>query len=98
MSQPNRKYKATFVIDTRGREEALDQLIEKVKSDIVAVHGQVHAVESLGQRDFARLSDGHLAAAPYVQVDFSAPIEGPKNLRERLRLNPVVHRVMVQSA
>lgn len=98
MSQTNRKYKATFVIDTRGREESLDQLVEKVKTDIASVHGQVTAVETLGQRDFARLSDGHLAAAPYVQVEFSAPIDGPKNLRERLRLNPVVHRVMVQSA
>lgn len=97
MSQPNRKYKATFVIDTRGREESLDQLVDKVKSDIAAVHGEVLAVESLGQRDFARLSDGHMAAAPYVQVDFSGPGESPKNLRERLRLNPIVHRVLVQS-
>lgn len=98
MSQANRKYKATFVLDTRGREESLDQLVDKVKADITAAHGQVLAVESLGQRDFARLSDGHLAAAPYVQVEFSAPVDGPRHLRERLRLNPVVHRVMVQSA
>ena len=98
MTQTKHKYKATFIIDTRGREESLDQLIEKVKLDIAAVHGEVLAVENLGQRDFARPTDRGLTGAPYVQVDFAAPIDTPRHLHERLRLNPVVYRAMIETA
>ena len=98
MTQTKRKYKATFIIDTRGREESLDQLLEKVKQDIVAIHGEVVSVENLGQRDLARATDPKFVAAPYVQMEFLAPVEGPKNLHERFRLNPIVYQAMFERA
>ncbi|HLP08962.1 MAG TPA: 30S ribosomal protein S6 [Opitutaceae bacterium] len=96
MTQTKRKYKATFIIDTRGREESLDQLLEKVKQDIAAVQGEVVSVENLGQRDLARSTDPKFVAAPYVQMEFLAPVDGPKHLHERLRLNQVVYRAMFE--
>lgn len=98
MTQTMRKYKATFIIDTRGREETLDQLMEKVKQDIVAVNGEVVSVENLGQRDLARPIDPKFVAAPFVQVEFTAPGDGPKHLHERLRLNQVVYQAMFERA
>ncbi len=96
MTQTKRKYKATFIIDTRGREETLDQLLEKVKQDIVAVHGEVVSVENLGQRDLARATDPKFVAAPFVQMEFTGPVDTPKHLHERLRLNQVVYRAMFE--
>ena len=98
MTQTKRKYKATFIIDTRGREESLDQLLEKVKQDIVAVQGEVVSVENLGQRDLTRPTDPKFVAAPYVQMEFLAPVEGPKNLHERFRLNQIVYQAMFERA
>ena len=98
MTQTKRKYKATFIIDTRGREESLDQLLEKVKQDIVAVQGEVVSVESLGQRDLTRPSDPKFVNAPYVQMEFLAPLTGPKQLHERFRLNQIVYRAMFEKA
>ena len=97
-TQTKRKYKATFIIDTRGREESLDQLIEKVKQEIVAVHGEVLTVESLGQRDLARPTDNKFVAAPFVQMEFLAPVDGPKHLHERFRLNPIIYRALFENA
>ncbi len=96
MTQTKRKYKATFIIDTRGREESLDQLLEKVKQDITAIQGEVVSVENLGQRDLARATDPKFVAAPYVQMEFLAPADGPKHLHERFRLNQIVYRAMFE--
>ncbi|OHE78980.1 MAG: 30S ribosomal protein S6 [Verrucomicrobia bacterium RIFCSPLOWO2_12_FULL_64_8] len=97
MTQTKRSYRATFILDNRGREDTIDQIIEGVKKEIAAVHGEVTAVENLGKKDFVRTPDKQLTGAVYVQVTFSAPIDGPRHLHERLRLNPNVYRTLVQA-
>ena len=98
MTQTNRNYHATFILDNRGKEDTIDQIIEGVKKEIAAVHGEVTAVENLGKKDFARVTDARFPDAVYVQIDFSAPREGPRHLHERLRLNTSVYRTLIQSA
>jgi small subunit ribosomal protein S6 len=98
MSTTKRTYRATFILDNRGKEDSIDQIIEGVKQEITAVHGEISAVENLGRKDFARITDKKLPAASYVQITFSAPADGPIHLKERLRLNQNVYRTVVQSA
>ena len=43
------------------------------------------------------MTDKKLTGATYVHVNFSAPSEGPGQLKERLRLNNSVYRTFVQS-
>lgn len=97
MNPTKRNYRATFILDNRGKEDSIDQIIEGVKKEITAIQGDVTAVENLGKKDFARVTDAKLPGATYVQVAFSAPAEGPAQLRERLRLNNSVYRTFVQS-
>jgi small subunit ribosomal protein S6 len=97
MSTPTkRNYRATFILDNRGKQETVDQIVDGVKKEIAAIHGDVTAVENIGKRDFARVTDRKLTGAAYVHVNFSAPPEGPAQLRERLRLNGSVYRTFVQ--
>jgi small subunit ribosomal protein S6 len=91
-----RNYRATFILDNRGKQETVDQIVEGVKKEIVAIEGDVTAVENIGKRDFARVTDRKLTGAAYVHVNFSAPPQGPALLRERLRLNNSVYRTFVQ--
>jgi small subunit ribosomal protein S6 len=98
MSQNKRNYKATFILDNRGKEDSVDQIIEGVKKEIAAVQGDVTAVENLGRRDFARKTDDKFPAGVYVQVAFSAPAAAPAQLHERLRLNDSVYRAHVVNA
>jgi small subunit ribosomal protein S6 len=97
MTPTKRNYRATFILDNRGREETIDQLIEGVKKEITAVQGEITTVENLGKKDFARITDARFPDAVYVQISFAAPLEGPRHLHERLRLNTSIYRTLVQS-
>jgi small subunit ribosomal protein S6 len=92
-----RNYRATFILDNRGKEDSIEQILDGVKKDILAVDGEVSSVETLGRKDFARVTDRNLPGATYVQVAFSAPAAGPAQLKERLRLNNSVYRTFLQS-
>ena len=98
MTSTKRNYRATFILDNRGKEDSIEQIIEGVKTDIVAVQGEVTAVDNIGKRDFVRVTDKKLTGATYVHMNFSAPADGPSHLKERLRLNSSVYRTFVQSA
>ncbi len=96
MNPNKRNYRATFILDNRGVEETVDQLIENVKNEIATVEGEVGEVENLGQRDFARVTNPKRPSGIYVQVDFTAPATAPAALKERLRLNHTVYRTYVE--
>lgn len=98
MNDNKRNYRATFILDNRGKEESIDQIVDGVKQVIAAVNGEVSTVENLGKKDFTRVTDKKITGATYVQIDFSGPADAPANLRERLRLNNSVYRTFIQSA
>lgn len=97
MNPTKRNYRATFILDNRGKEDSIDQIIEGVKKEIAAVQGDVTAVENIGKKDFVRVTDKKFTGAAYVHVNFSAPADGPAQLKERLRLNHSVYRTFVVS-
>ena len=98
MSQTKRNYKATFILDNRGKEDSVETIIEGVKKEITAVHGEVTAVENIGRREFVRKTDAQFPGGVYVQMNFSAPAGAPAQLHERLRLNDTVYRALVENA
>ena len=97
MKPSKRNYRATFILDNRGNADSIETIIEGVKKDITAVQGDVTAVENLGKKDFVRVTDKKLTGATYVHVNFTAPSNGPSQLKERLRRNHSVYRTFVQS-
>jgi len=97
MNPTKRNYRATFILDNRGEKETAETIIESVKKEITAVQGEVTGVENLGKRDFARVIDRKFTSGTYVHVSFSAPAEGPAQLKERLRLNHNVYRTFIES-
>lgn len=97
MNATKRNYRASFILDNRGKEDSIDQIIDGVKNEIAAVQGEVTAVENLGKRDFVRVTDRKFTSGTYVQIAFSAPPQAPTQLKERLRLNNSVYRTFVQS-
>ena len=97
MNPTKRNYRATFILDNRGKEDSVEQILTGVKNEITAVQGEITAVENLGRKDFIRVTDPKLTSATYVQVAFSAPAAGPGQLKERRRLNQSVYRTFVES-
>lgn len=92
-----RNYRATFILDNRGKEDSIEQIIDGVKNEITSIQGEVTAVENLGKRDFVRVTDRKMTSGAYVQVNFNGPATAPAQLKERLRLNNSVYRTFVQS-
>lgn len=97
MNQNKRNYRATFILDNRGKEDSVEQIIEGLKQDITTLQGEVTGVENIGKRDFARVTDPKLTGATYVHIAFTAAAEVPANLKERLRLNSSVYRTFVEA-
>lgn len=97
MKQTNRNYRATFILDNRGKEDSIAEIIDEVKAEITALQGEIAAVEELGKRDFTRVTNPKFTGAPYVQITYSAPGDVPAQLHERLRLNQNIYRVFIQS-
>jgi len=97
MNPTKRNYRATFILDTNGVEESVDQIIENVKQEIATVEGEVGEVENLGQRDFARVTNPKRLNGVYVQVQFAGPATAPAALKDRLRLNQTVYRAYIES-
>lgn len=91
-------YKATFILDTRGREESIDDLVEGLKADLVSVGAEVTSVENIGRQDFARFPDAKYTAGVYVQYDFTGTSSTPAAVLEKLRLNRVVSHKIIQKA
>ena len=97
MNATKRNYRASFILDNRGKEDSVDQIVDGLKKEIAEIQGEVTAVENLGKKDFVRVTDRKFTSGAYVQMDFSAPAEAPAQLKERLRLNSTVYRTFVQS-
>ncbi len=98
MSSNQRSYRATFILDNRGKEETIDQIVDGVKKVIAEAKGEIKGVENIGKKDFVRVTDKKLTGAHYVQIDFSGPAETPATLREKLRLNNSVYRTFIVAA
>ncbi len=98
MNATKRNYRATFILDNRGKEESIEKIVDGVKKVIAEVKGEVSGTESIGKKDFARVTDKKLTGAHYVHINFAGPADAPAHLRERLRLNGSVYRTFIQNA
>lgn len=96
MSSRN-QYKATFILDTRNYDQPVATLVDKLKAVIEWASGVVKNVENLGQKDFARVTSKRLPAGTYVKFDFEALPTAPAAIKEKVRLDRNVNRVMVES-
>jgi len=93
----NRNYRATFILDTRGVESPVEELVETYAGLIGEVHGTVESTHNLGNQDFVRKAANGLPGGIFVQYDFSAPATAPEEIQEKVRLDRKVNRVMVES-
>lgn len=96
-TKAQRNYKATFILDMRNYQNSVETLIERLRSVVEAVGGAIDKVINLGHRDFARVPDRKFPGGIFVEIDFSGPSEAPMFLKERLKLDKAVNRILVTS-
>ena len=86
----SRKYEGLLVLNTKGIDGTIDDLVSAVGKEIEAEGGQLEEVQQMGRRKFAypsnKIEGGH-----YVNYLFSAEPETIEKINSRLKLNPKVH-------
>ncbi|GHB99138.1 30S ribosomal protein S6 [Cerasicoccus arenae] len=91
-----KRYRATFILDTRNYTEAVETLVDSIKENLTSVGVNVTKVDNLGNQDFIRVTDRRMPSGLYVEYEMDAAPESPAQINERFRLDKTVNRVLIQ--
>lgn len=94
----SRQYKAIFILDTRGYEQPVENLVEELKGHLTAVGATLEKVENMGRKDFIRTPSRKHTGDFYVEVHFAGAPSLPGAIKERLRLERTIKRAHIESA
>jgi ribosomal protein S6 len=94
----NNKYKATFVLDTRGYDQSVETLIEKLTTLIASLDGKVESVDNMGVKEFVRTTDRKFVSGIFVALEVTGPSTLPAAVKEKLRRDRTVNRILIQAA
>ena len=86
----SRKYEGMIVLDTRGNEGSVQDLVSSVSKEMEAEGATLESVEDLGRKQFA-YNARKLAAGQYVNVQFEACPDTLEKIQDKLTLNSSVY-------
>ena len=85
-----RRYEILLVLNTKGREESANDLVEDIEKQIKSSKIDVEQVQRLEKRTFAYPSQKQTSGF-YVNFIVNAEPEQVAGLRAKWKLDPVVH-------
>jgi small subunit ribosomal protein S6 len=85
-----RRYEVLLVLNTKGKEESTNELIEAIEKQIKAAKVEVEQVQRLEKRTFAYPSQKQTSGF-YVNFIVHAVPEQIDELRGKWKLDPVIH-------
>lgn len=86
----SRKYEGLIVLNTKGMEASVDDLVSSVAKELEEEGAKLDEVQQLGRRKFA-YNARHLDAGHYVNYIFAADPDAIARIETRLKLNNKVH-------
>lgn len=86
----NRKYESLIVLNTKGKEDSVDELVGAVAKEMEAEGAKLDEIKQLGKRKFA-YNARHLDGGHYVNYIFEADSQAVKSIQNKLKLNSTVH-------
>jgi ribosomal protein S6 len=96
-TETKNKYRATFILDTRGVEGSIDSLCEEITKILETLGCEIARVENHGTRDFTRASqNSKQTSGVYVQWEFASGPEVPAELQVKFRLDNRVDRIITE--
>lgn len=91
-----RNYLATIVYDARGADGSSDEMIPKLSEIIRQAEGEVSKVDNQGSKDFVYPQSKNLSSGTYLQFEIESDSELPVRLKEKLKLEKKVDRVLIE--
>lgn len=92
-----RKYRLSFIFDTRGYEEPAEGLIELARQTLTELGAEILEAGELQRREFVRVTDRHHAGDFYLHLTAEGPPSLNREIQERFRLEKRVKRILVES-
>ena len=86
----SRKYESLIVLDTKGNEDSIDDLVGAVAKEMEAEGAKLDEIQQMGRRKFA-YNARHLEGGHYVNYVFEADPGQVEKIQTRLKLNKTVH-------
>jgi small subunit ribosomal protein S6 len=86
----NRKYEGLIVLNTKGKEDSVDEIVGAVAKEMEAEGAKLDEIKQLGKRKFA-YNARHLDGGHYVNYIFEADSQQVQSIQSRLKLNGIVH-------
>lgn len=89
-----KRYEGLFILNTAGKEEGVNDLVEAIKSELTAQGVKVETVQKMEKRGFSRVGDNKLKEGYYVNFIFEAGPEALRKLQRHFALNENVFRTL----
>ena len=87
-----KRYEGLFILNTQGKEEALQETIDKISTEISSAGGKVETVQKMERKNFTRVADKKHSTGFYVNVIFSVAPAAIAQLRSKFALNEEIFR------
>jgi ribosomal protein S6 len=91
-----RKYSVTFILDLRGYDEPVENLIEYLKTTLTELNAEVASIENQGIKEFAQVPDQRFTSGHYLRAEVEAEPDLNVELTEKLRLDRRIHRIFCE--
>jgi ribosomal protein S6 len=90
-----KRYEGLFILNTAGKEEGVNELVDKLKDEITSMGAKVETVQKMEKRAFSRQADDNkLKEGFYVNFIFEAGSETLRKLQGHFALNADVFRTL----
>ena len=86
----DRKYEGLIVLNTKGKEDSVDELVGAVAKEMEAEGAKLEEIKQMGRRNFA-YNSRHLDGGHYVNYIFEADTQQVQKIQGKLKLNALVH-------
>jgi len=93
-----KRYEGLFILNTAGKEEGIQDIIDAVRNDVTAAGGKVETVQKMEKRPFARVADKQYQSGFYANIIFEAGPAVVAQLRQKFSLNADIFRVLFTEA
>ena len=97
MRPTTKSYRASFILDTRGQEASSEELMEEYAGISTELGAEITKKENVGVLPFVRITDKKFPEGTYFQLDVKAAPTFPAAIKEKLRLDKRVNRILINS-
>lgn len=89
-----KRYEGLFILNTAGKEEGVNDLVEKLKTEITAQGATIETVQKMEKKAFVRVADKKKKDGFYVNFIFQAGPGAIRKLQNHFALNADVFRTL----